>query len=307
LAANAMNKVIMAQLALLTHYRWYERIVLPTPNDGTLHDMQWTSFGGIGTLPVVTEGGAYDELTVDDVKEADSFYKYGGYVGITREMIKNSDIQRIQAVPRALAAASVKTRSYKIAYIFTQASGLGPTLDQDSKALFIADNSHSNYATTAFGTDTTAWKAAALECFKQTEVSSGDRIGVFPKYCLVPPDLYHTALQVFGYGDGVPTTYAPFSEDRGIGDPRPVPLAVPHFTDATDWAYICDPMVWPVIHMSFSADPSGRTFPPPELWAATSETGGLLFAADVLPIKIRDEFSYGVNGYKGIGKRVVAG
>jgi hypothetical protein len=63
--------------------------------------MAWTSFGGVSTLPIVTEGGAYDELTVDDVKEGDSFVKYGGYVGITREMIKNSDIQRIQAVPRA--------------------------------------------------------------------------------------------------------------------------------------------------------------------------------------------------------------
>ncbi|MFN2222018.1 MAG: hypothetical protein ACK2UH_05670 [Candidatus Promineifilaceae bacterium] len=306
MAVNAMNKVVQAQLALLTHYRWYERIARPTPNDGSLHDMQWISFGGIDVLPAVSEGGAYDELTVDDVKEADSFAKYGGYVGITRKMIKNSDIQRIQAVPKALAAASVKTRSSKIAAIFTANSGQGPVLDQDSKELFKSDNSHSNYATTALGTDTTAWKAAAIECFKQTEVNSGNRIGVFPKYCLVPPDLYHTALGIFGYGDGVPTSYQPFAQERGEGDPRPVPIAVPDWTDGTDWAYITDPMVWPVIHMSFSADPSGRTFPAPELWAATSETGGLLFASDVLPIKVRDEFAYGVNGYKGIGKRVVA-
>jgi hypothetical protein len=304
LAANAMNKVIITQLALLTHYRWYEIVATPTPNDGSLYAMAWTSFGGIGTLPTVSEGGAYDELTVDDVKESDSFAKYGGYVGITREMIKNSDIQRIQAVPRALAAAAVKTRSSKIASIFTSNSGVGPTLDQDSTALF--HSNHSNVQTTAIGTDTTAWRAAALECFKHTEVNSSDRIGVFPKYCLVPPDLYHTALSNFGYGEGMPTTYLPEAEDRGIGDPRPVPVAVPHFTDANDWAYIADPNVWPVIHMSFSADPSGRTFPPPELWAATSETGGLLFAADVLPIKIRDEFAYGVNGFRGIGKRNVA-
>jgi hypothetical protein len=306
LAVNAMNKVVQAQLALLTHYRWYERIARPTPNDGSLHDMQWISFGGIETLPVVSEGGAYDELATDDVKEADSFSKYGGYVGITRKMIKNSDIQRIQSVPRALAAASVKTRSSKIAAIFTTGSGQGPVLDQDSKELFKSDNSHSNYATTALGTNMTAWRAAAVECFKQTEINSGARIGVFPKYCLVPPDLYHTALSNFGYGEGMPTTYLPEAQDRGIGDPRPEPIAVPDWTDATDWAYIADPMVWPVIHMSFSADPSGRTFPAPELWAATGETGGLLFTSDVLPIKVRDEFAYGVNGYKGIGKRVVA-
>ncbi len=307
MAANAMNKVVMAQLSLLTHYRWYETIARPTPNDGSLHAMAWTSFGGISTLPVVTEGGAYDELDTDDVKESDSFVKYGGYVGITREMIKNSDIQRIQAVPRALAAASVKTRSSKIAAIFTANSGQGPVLDQDSNELFKTNNVHVNYATTALGPSMTAWRAAATECFKQTEINSDDRIGIFPKYCLVPPDLYHVALANFGYSEGMPTTYLPEAHDRGIGDPRPVPIAVPHFTDATNWYYIADPNVWPVVHMSFSADPSGRTFPAPELYSAISETGGLLFASDVLPIKIRDEFAYGVNGYKGIGGRVVAG
>jgi hypothetical protein len=165
---------------------------------------------------------------------------------------------------------------------------------------------HSNVATTALGTDMTAWRAAALECFKHTEVSSSDRIGTFPKYCLVPPDLYHQALANFGYGDGQPATYLPEAEDRGLGDPRPVPLAVPHFTDANDWAYITDPQVWPVIHMSFSADPSGRSFPAPEIFAVTGETAGLMFTNDTLPVKVRDEFAYGVNGFRGVGKRNVA-
>jgi hypothetical protein len=295
LATNAMNKVVAAQLAVLTFYRWFEKIAVPTANDGSLHDMSWISFGGITTLPSVPEKGSYSELDVDDVKEADSFVKYGGYVGITREMLRKSQIQRIQAVPRALAAASVKTRSAKIAAIFTANSGIGPTLDQDSTALF--HSNHNNVATTALGTDMTAWRAAALECFKHTEVSSSDRIGTFPKYCLVPPDLYHQALANFGYGDGQPATYLPEAEDRGLGDPRPVPLAVPHFTDA---------QVWPVIHMSFSADPSGRTFPAPEIFAVTGETAGLMFTNDTLPVKVRDEFAYGVNGFRGIGKRNVA-
>jgi hypothetical protein len=130
LAVNAMNKVIGLQLAQLTHYRWYELVARLTPNDGSLHDMQWISFGGISTLPAVPEGGAYDELATDDAKESDAWITYGGYVGISRKMIKNSDIQRIQAVPRALAAAAVKTRSAKIASIFTANNGAGPTLDQ---------------------------------------------------------------------------------------------------------------------------------------------------------------------------------
>jgi len=37
-----------------------------------------------------------------------------------------------------------------------------------------------------------------------------------------------------------------------------------------------------------------------------SETSGLMFSNDVLPIKVRDEFAVGVNGPRGIGKRNVA-
>jgi hypothetical protein len=78
LATNAMNKVVQSQLSLLTFYRWYEKIAVPTANDGSLHDMSWISFGGITTLPSVPEKGSYSELDVDDVKESDSFTKYGG-------------------------------------------------------------------------------------------------------------------------------------------------------------------------------------------------------------------------------------
>ncbi|MDX1664842.1 MAG: hypothetical protein R3272_13705, partial [Candidatus Promineifilaceae bacterium] len=303
LAANAMNKVIIQQFSLLTFWRWYEKVAYPTPNDGSVQDMQWTVLGGISNLPTVPEKGAYDELAVDDVAETDSFVKYGGYVPVTLELIRNSDIQRLQAIPRALAVAAVRTRSAKVSAIFTDNSGAGPTLSQDSKALFHAD--HSNLATTAFGTDATAWRAARTECFKHAEINSGKRLGVFPKYALVPADLYDTALSVFGYGDGEPTTDTPEAQDRGAGDPRPVPVVVPDWTDADDWGYLVDPHVFPVIHISYAQAPGGGSHPAPELFTVTSPTAGLMFTNDVLPIKVRDWFAVGVNGYRGIGKRNV--
>jgi hypothetical protein len=304
LAVNAMNRVVAAQFSHLSHWRWYERITFVAPNDGSLQPMQWVTFGGVGNLPTVAEGASYTELTVDDVRENDSFSKKGGYVGITREMIKNSDIQRIQAVPRVLAIAAVRTRSAAIASIFTQSSGAGPTLDQDSTALF--HNNHSNLATTALGTDATAWRAARTECFKHTEVNSGKRLGVYPKYLLVPADLYDTSLAILGYGEGMPTTYTPEAQDRGFADPRAVPLVVPDWTDTNDWAYIVDPAVYPVLMMSYSQNPGGGFHPTPELFSVLSETGGLLFTNDTLPITVRDEFAAGVNGYRGVGKRNVA-
>ncbi len=305
LALNAMNKVVIQQFSLLAFWRWYEKVAVVTPNDGSLQDMAWISIGGTGNLPAVADGAAYTEGNIADVRENDAFGKYGRYVGITRAMIKNSDIQRIQAVTKALAIDSVRTRSANIAAIFTQASGTGPTLDQDSTVLF--HSNHSNVQTTALGTSVTAWEAASLECFNGTEIGSGKKIGTFAKYLLVPSALYFQGLANFGYGDGYPTAYNPHAvSGRSAEDPRPEVLAVPDWTDATDWAYLADPRIFPVIHMSYSADPSGRAHPMPELFSVVSETAGMMFTNDTLPIKVRDEYAFGVNGYRGIGKRNVA-
>jgi len=304
LAGDAMKRAITEQFAALEHYRWYERGTDVAPNDGRLHDMKWITLGGIGNLPAVNEGAAYTELSVADAKETASFVKRGGYVGITREMIKNGEIMQLQAIPRALAAAAVRTRSAAVGALFTANSGVGPTLVQDSKALFHAD--HGNLATTALGTDAAAWRAARSECFQQTELGSGKPLGIFPRYLLVPAELYDTALSILGYGEGMPTVYSPEAQGRGFADPRPIPLVVPDWTDATDWAYIVDPALFPVIQMSYSQAPGGRRHPIPELFAVVSETSGLMFSNDVLPIKVRDEFAVGVNGARGIGKRNVA-
>lgn len=308
MAVNAMNKVIVPLYDRLDVYRWYEQITTVQATDGSLHDMAWLQFGGIGDLPIVAEGAAYTELAVGDTKEADSFVKYGGYVGITDKVLRNSDIARLQAVPRALTLSAVQTRSAKIAAIFTDASGTGPTLDQDSVVLFHTV-SHANLATTAFSWS--AWKAARIECAKHSELTSSKRTGFFPKFGLFPVDLYDEALKVFGYGQGpggqpdtADNAVNPFGAGRP-GDPRPSPLLVPDWTDANDWAYVVDPLIAPVIQMAYADSPGGRVHPAPQLFSVTSPTAGLMFTNDVLPIKVRDYFAYGVATYRGIGKRNV--
>lgn len=303
MAVDAMNKVIMTQMSRLQFWRWYEKVAYPIPNDGSVQSMKLISFGGIGDLPTVAEGAAYTEATVDDVKETATFYKKGAYVGITLEMIRNSSIVEIQAVPKALAIAAVRTRSAAVSNLFTQAAGVGPTLAQDSVALFHAD--HGNVATTAIGSDATAWRAARVECFNHTEVHSGKKLAVFPKFLLVPDDLYDVALSITGYGEGMPTTYTPEAQARNAEDPRPVVVVVPDWTDANDWAYMVDPQIYPVIQMSYAQAPGGGSHPAPELYSVVNENQGLLFTNDVMPIKVRDWFAVNVNGPRGIGKRNV--
>jgi hypothetical protein len=302
MAVDAMNKVMMAQFSALTHWRWFERVVMVAPNDGSLQSMKWITYGGIANIPTVSEGGVYTELSVGDAKESDAFVKKGGYVGITREMIKNSDILRIQAVPRALAIAALRTRSAAVSALFTDNAGVGPTLDQDAKALFHTD--HGNLGTTAFSA--AEWAVVRTAVFKHAELTSSKKLGVFPRFALLPADLYDSALTAFGYGEGYPTTYSPYSEDRGNEDPRPVPLVVPDWTDADNWAAIVDPAVFPVIMMTYSQRPGGGGHPAPELlFSVVSEESGLMFTNDTLPIKVRDEFAVGVNGPRGVYKENV--
>ena len=304
MTADAMNKVAMAQLSHLQTWRWFEKVSDPIANDGSVQDMKLITFGGIGDLPTVSEGAAYTELMVDDARETAAFSKRGGYVGITLEMMRNSDMRRMQMVPKALAIAAVRTRSAAVASLFTANAGAGPTLAQDSKGLFHAD--HGNLATTALGTDATAWRAARVECFNHAEINSGKKLGVFPKFLLVPDDLYDTALSITGYGEGMPTAYTPEAQARNRADPRPVVVIVPDWTDGNDWAYLVDPGIFPVIQITYAQAPGGGKHPPPEFISVANPSEGLLFANDVLPIKIRDWFAVNVNGPRGIGKRNVA-
>jgi hypothetical protein len=311
LATNAMNKVIIEQFAALAVYRWFEQLVTVQPNDGSTQNMAWISYGGTGDLPVVAEGAAYTEGNVADTKETSSFIKRGKYVGITLEMIRRSDIARIQAVPKALALDAIRTRSAAIAGLFTVNTGVGPTLADDSLSLFNVSHG-ANVQTTAF--DVAGWKAARSECAKMVELGSARRLGLFPEFCLVPIDLYDAALVVFGYGSG-PGGYPgtpnndvnPYGDTRPGGDLRPVAVKVPDWTDVNDWAYLVDPKIFPVIQMSYAQSPGGGRHPAPELFSVASPTSGLMFTNDVLPVKVRDWFAYGVSTWRGIGKRNVAG
>jgi len=305
IAVDAMNKVMVALYDGLQAYRWFEQLISVQPHDGSTHDMKWLQFGGIGNLPVVKEKAAFTELDVVDTKESDSFVVRGGYVGVSKQMLRKSQIALIQAIPRQMIISAIRTRSSDIAAIFTTASGVGPTMAQDGVVLFHTD--HSNIATTAFSW--TAWKAARLECYQQTELGSAKAQGLWPKFCLVPAELYDDALDAFNYGVGVgnrpgTTDYHvnPYGESRP-GDPRPIVVAVPDWTDNYKWGYLADPVIAPVIQMSYAQLPGGGAHPLPSLYSVTSPTSGMMFTNNVLPIKVEDEYAYGVATWRGIGKR----
>ena len=310
LARNSLNKVVRQHYDNLATFRWYERIVDVVAHDGSTQDIDLVMVDGLANLPTVTEGAAYTEAVTGDARESMSFGKRGVYVGITLEMFRRSDIAKMQAIPRELVKAAIRTRSAAIAGIFTTASGVGPTMVDDSTALFHAN--HANLATVAFSA--TEWAAARKRIFAQTVPGTGSKLGLWPTFALLPVDLYDTALEVFGYGTGdvgkpnsggTAQTVNPYGESR-LGDPRPIPIVVPEWTDATDWAQIVDPRLHPVIQMAYASAPQGGLHALPEIYEVRSETAGLMFSNDTLPIKIRDWWAYGVATHVGVGKNNVA-
>jgi hypothetical protein len=313
MTVNALNKVVRMHYDNLVTYRWYENIVDVAPHDSTTHNVQLIMVDGLANLPAVAEGAAYTEAVVGDSKEVLTFSKYGHYVGITLEAIRRGDIQRLQAIPRALVQGAVRTRSAAIASLFTINTSTGPTMADDSTALF--HSNHGNTATTALGSDGVAWAAARQRIWEQTVPGTGKPLGLWPTFVLVPIELYDLALTLFGYGTGdvgkpssagTAQTVNSYGESRP-GDPRPIPIPVPDWTDATNWGYIVDPRLHPVISMAYANAPQGGAHPMPEIFEVTSESHGLMFSNDTMPVKVRDWWGYGVATWVGVGNNIVAG
>ena len=284
--------------------QWWTPIV-SEEDFASLQAVRWITLGGVGELPTVAEGAAYTELSWDDSYETASFVKKGGYLGLTLEAVDKDDTGRLRAAPRALAQAAWLTLAKAVSAIFTDNTGVGPTMS-DSLALF--HNTHANLGTSALSISTYAAARTAMR--KQTELNSGERLGALaaPKYLLVPPDLEITALQVlasqFDYtyalsnGQAAPeNTFAEGSDrQQRMNMARQRVIVVDLWTDTNNWAAAADPRLWPTIGIGYRY---GRT---PEVFSVASPTAGLMFTNDTMPVKVRFFFAVGPMDYRGLYK-----
>lgn len=276
IVADLLNKVLVKAWADTGKvYGWWEDIVT-VEHFNNLQDPKWIRTGTIASLPAVLERGEYTELPIGDNKESSEWGKYGGYIPLTIEAIINDDVRAFRRMPREAALAGRRNISEKVAEIFTQNSGAGPTM-ADGGALFNATaqttaGGHLNLLTTALGTDYTAWGAVATAMFKKKMLvknaagyyGTGKPYGVRPKYCLVPADLADQAYALF-----IPRWASQVEAIATKGGPtyagQVEVKVVPEWTDANDWAHVADPMITPGIML-------GEIFGLiPQLFSASSE------------------------------------
>jgi hypothetical protein len=287
LVRNAMNKVVVAQYEKLGQagYLWWKKIV-HEEDFTSLQQVSWITVGGFGDLPTVNEGAAYTELTWDDARETPTWAKKGGYIGLTLEMLDRDDSQKVKELPGILATSAIRTVSKLVAEIFSTANstgsptGYGPTLS-DGGACFNSTAvgtgaGHANLGSTALSAS--QWDTVLQLVFKQPELNSSKRLGVKPRFLLVPIELEKTALKIF-LSEGEPGTA---DNDANVrrGSAEDV-VVVPEWTDANDWAAVADPAIAPGIGIAYRF---GRE---PEIFIAGDPLVGSMFTNDEMRLKVR--------------------
>lgn len=299
LVAVAMNKAVAAKWAELTPvYAWFHKIVVEEDFD-SLNTINWVTVGGFGDLPTVSEGAAYTELVWDDNTETASWLKKGGYIGLTLEMMDRDLTRKAKNIPTAIATAGIRTLSAAVSSVLTANGNLadGTALFHTNSALRGGDGSTAasgNLSTTALSA--TEWDVHIQKTFAKTELNSGRRLGIRPKYVVVPIELEKTALQIFSSGVE-PTANAFYDNVRVSGSENVV--VCPEFTDANDWYSVVDPKVYPCLGVGYRY---GRK---PEIFTAGEETVGSMFTNDELRVKGRFFYGVGVIDWRGLRRATV--
>lgn len=245
------------------------------------------------SLSTVAENAAYPNLPWDDARETYTPAKRGNLVVVTREMILNDDLDAVRRIPTKLAIAAGITINEFVAGLFTANAGAGSTLS-DGFPVFDATN-HANAGTAALSS--AALQAALVAMLKQTS-SAAKRLGLRPRFLLVPPDLLFTALVL------VNSTLAPGSNNNDVNVLRGAleVIAMPAFTDTNNWYLLTDPAQVETIEIGFVGGQET-----PELFVQDGPTEGSVFTNDAITYKIRWEFGGGWVDYRGAYGALVAG
>ncbi len=307
LVKNALNKLVINTWEALGRagYNWWQQVSL-IEHFNTLNDITGTLVGTVGDLPTVAEGAEYTELVVGDSPETASFVKYGGYIPLTLELIDRDETRKLRAYARELASAGLRKISKLVSEIFTANYGVGPTM-ADTGALFnltevTSAGGHANLRTNELSAD--EWDAVCSAVYNQpmlvrnadTYYGTGPKMAVNPKYLLIPRALQKTAFQIL-QGEFVrEQDYVYDNVLKGTG----VPLVVPEWTDAVNWAAACDPAIAPAIYV-------GERFGVlPEIYVAGDELSPAVFMNDEHRLKVRHTLAVWVNDFRPLHKSNIA-
>lgn len=239
--------------------------------------------GAFGSLPTVAEDTAYTSVSLTDTAATYVPSKRGNLVTVSREAIINDDLFAIKQIPTKLAVAAAYTLA-EFVYGFLSSN---PTIF-DGSALFTSGAPHSNLGSSALST--AAMQTGVTAMREQTNMA-GKRIGLRPRYLVVPPELEWSAM-VVTKSAGVPGSA---NNDINPMMGYVTPIVSPQLSSSTQWFMVADPAVIDTIEIGFVGGQVN-----PMLFVQDMPLLGLVFQNDAISFKIRHEFGGAVTDFRGI-------
>jgi hypothetical protein len=192
-------------------------------------------------LQQVPERGEYKATTMDEEAVIYAVKKYGQTFGLTFEMIINDDLGGFRGIIDKHARAAHRTERKQVSRYFT-----GNVLAYDGNNVFDAAT-HANAATTALAT---AAVETGMTAMSSQRDSTGNQLGIRPKYLVTGPALQLTAQKI------VTSEYAWSNGQALTGEPNAVkgqlqPVVLEDITSPTAWFLVADPTDWPAILLAF--------------------------------------------------------
>lgn len=240
-------------------------------------------FGAFGSLPIVAEDSAYTSVTLTDSAATYVPQKRGNLVTVSREVIINDDLQAVKQIPTKLAVAAAYTLA-EFVYAFLSSN---PTV-YDGSTLFTSGAPHNNLGSGALSTANMQLGVTAMR--EQSNYAS-KRIGLRPKFLIVPPELEFQAM-VVTKSAGIPGS--------NNNDINPMlgyvqPIVAPQLTNASQWFMIADPREVDTIEIGFV---NGQVNP--ALFIQDSPLLGMNFTQDAISFKCRHEYGGACVDYRGL-------
>lgn len=219
---------------------------------GQLPDFKQASIVGISGftgLDEVPEDGDITYGKFTDRKETIKLVQYAKKYRLSRIAVINDDLNAFTTVPRAMGRAAQR----KIGdIVYALLNNTGPTLNQDSTALFDT-STHKNYVAAATAPTVATLNTATTAMAKQTDPNSSAVLNIRPRYLLVPAALANTARVLMA------ATYDP-AGTAGTLPPNPFSGAFEVVVDArldgqtngaNAWYLAADPNVYDTVEVAF--------------------------------------------------------
>lgn len=166
-----------------TFLTWAQR--LEVPDFKQYRSLVLSEFGSIGEI------GDGQEIQAGALKESRENYQaktYGREFSITRKNFINDDLGAFLQIPVKLGRAA-KRNIDDIAYaLLVSNSGVGPTMNEDTVALFSAGRLTPNYIASTPTLGITGL-SRAKQLMRSIKGLGGEFLGAVPKFLIVPPEL----------------------------------------------------------------------------------------------------------------------